>query len=210
MRRNTVVPRATLGRLPQYLRYLRRILPESRTVSATMISKALGYGEVQVRKDLSVVSGAGKPKIGYVTEELIESIDRYLIGGDISRAVIVGAGKLGGALLDYEGFADFGIDIISAFDADPARCGVSARGKTIRPVDDLFSFCRAQRIRIGVIAVPEAVAQSVCDLLVAAGVRAIWSFAPGHLTVPDGILLTEENLALSLAHLHVLSGNRET
>lgn len=209
MNRNAVVPRATLGRLPQYLRYLRRVLPECRTVSATMISRALGYGEVQVRKDLSVVSGAGKPKIGYVTEELIDSIDRYLTGGEISRAVIVGAGKLGGALLDYDGFADFGIDIVAAFDADPARCGFSSRGKSIRPMDDLFAFCRAEQICIGVITVPESMAQSVCDLLVAAGVRAIWSFAPVHLTVPEGVLLTEENLALSLAHLHVLSGNLE-
>ena len=209
MKKNTTLPRATLGRLPQYLRYLRRTAHEQKTVSATVISRALGYGEVQVRKDLCAVSGAGKPRVGYVTNELIESIDRYLTGGDISRAVIVGAGKLGGALLDYDGFADFGIEIVAAFDANPAKCGLSSSGKAIRPADDLFAFCRARKIRVGVIAVPESVAQSVCDLLVAAGVRAIWSFAPGHLTVPEGVLLAEENLALSLAHLHMLSGNME-
>lgn len=207
MKKATTVTRATLGRLPQYLRYLRRTAHEQKTVSATVISRALGYGEVQVRKDLCAVSGAGKPRVGYVTEELIESIDRFLTGGDISRAVIVGAGKLGGALLDYDGFTDFGIDITAAFDADPTKCGLSSSGKTIRPVDDVFAFCRTQQIRVGVIAVPETVAQSVCDLLVAAGVRAIWSFAPVHLTVPEGVVLREENLALSLAHLHVLSGN---
>lgn len=209
MREKTVVPRATLGRLPQYLRYLRRTAHEQKTVSATVISRALGYGEVQVRKDLCAVSGAGKPRIGYVTEELIESIDRYLTAGDVSRAVIVGAGKLGGALLDYDGFSDFGIDIVAAFDANPAKCGLSSTGKAIRPVDDLFSFCRTNQIRVGVITVPESVAQSVCDLLVAAGVRAVWSFAPGHLTVPAGTVLREENLALSLAHLRVLSGEPE-
>lgn len=209
MKKATTLTRATLGRLPQYLRYLRRTAHEQKTVSATVISRALGYGEVQVRKDLCAVSGAGKPRVGYITEELIKSIDRYLTGGDVSRAVIVGAGKLGGALLDYDGFADFGIDIVAAFDADPAKSGLSVSGKAIRPMDDLFAFCRSQQIRVGVITAPEAVAQSVCDLLVAAGVRAVWSFAPVHLTVPDGVVLREENLALSLAHLHVLSDNLE-
>lgn len=205
MKQVRTVTRATLGRLPEYLNYLQRMLPEKKTVSATAISRDLGYGEVQVRKDLSVVSGAGKPKVGYVTKELIESIERYLTGGDCCRAVIVGAGKLGGAILDYNGFEGFGVEITAAFDSAPGQCGLSERGKSILPMEQLEAYCRREKIRIGVIAVPASAAQAVCDRLVNAGIRAVWSFAPLHLEVPPHVLLQEENLALSLAHLHILA-----
>lgn len=205
MKQPRTVTRATLGRLPEYLSYLQRILPEKKTVSATAISRELGYGEVQVRKDLSVVSGAGKPKVGYVTADLIESIERYLTGGECSHAVIVGAGKLGGAILDYDGFLGFGLQIVAAFDTDPARHGISALEKPILPMEALEDFCRREMVRIGIITVPAKAAQQIADRLIGAGVSAIWSFAPTHLYVPENVFLQEENLALSLAHLHILN-----
>ena len=100
----SMVPKATLGRLPAYLGYLKQL--ESETVSATSISRALGFGEVQVRKDLGAVSGEGRPRVGYVTSELISSIEHCLGSGNIRKAVLVGAGKLGRALLDYSGFSE--------------------------------------------------------------------------------------------------------
>lgn len=209
MREKQTVARATLGRLPEYLRYLRSTYPESKTVSATAISRALGYGEVQVRKDLNAVCGAGKPKIGYVTEELIRAIEEHLAGGDCSRVVIVGAGKLGGALLDYDGFRSFGLDVVAAFDSDSDKCGKSAKDKPILPVDRLEDYCRTEGIRIGVITVPKAAAQDVCDRLVRAGIRAIWNFSSVHLKVPEDVLLQNENLALSLAHMHLLIGQTQ-
>ena len=104
------VSKATLGRLPGYLQYLRS-LPESHggTISATAIAKGLALGEVQVRKDLATVSGAGKPKIGYETSKLIRDIEDHLGYENLTNAVLVGAGKLGRALLDYDGFEDFGV-----------------------------------------------------------------------------------------------------
>ncbi|MBR7137022.1 MAG: redox-sensing transcriptional repressor Rex [Clostridia bacterium] len=203
MKQPRTVTRATLGRLPEYLSYLQRILPEKKTVSATAISRELGYGEVQVRKDLSVVSGAGKPKVGYVTADLVESLERYLTGGECSHAVIVGAGKLGGAILDYDGFLGFGLKIIAAFDTDPERYGASALGKPILPMEGLEDFCRREKVRIGIITVPAKAAQEIADRLIGAGVSAIWSFAPTHLRVPETVFLQEENLALSLAHLRI-------
>ena len=112
----SMVPKATLGRLPAYLGYLKQL--ESETVSATSISRALGFGEVQVRKDLGAVSGEGRPRVGYVTSELISSIEHCLGSGNIKKAVLVGAGKLGRALLDYSGFSEYGIEIAAAFDRD--------------------------------------------------------------------------------------------
>ena len=98
------ISKATLGRLPQYLQYLNDLpLCDGGTISATAIAKGLSLGEVQVRKDLAAVSGAGKPKIGYNITELIGDIERHLGSHELTNAVLVGAGKLGKALLDYGG-----------------------------------------------------------------------------------------------------------
>ena len=112
------IPKATLGRLPRYLEYLRTLPEIRRTISATAIAKALSLGDVQVRKDLAVVSGAGKPKIGYETDKLISDIEGHLGYKRLTNAVLVGAGKLGRALLDYDGFEDFGVKIIAGFDCN--------------------------------------------------------------------------------------------
>ena len=197
------IPKTTLGRLPVYLRYLESIQADSKTVSATHIAKALGYGEVQVRKDLGIVSGAGKPKIGYITSELAECLQRCLGQNSHRHAVIVGAGKLGCALLDYDGFADYGLEVVAAFDAATAagQQNASASGKPIYPMEEFDGFCDRESIQIGIITVPKDVAQSVCDLMIKNNISAIWSFAPCILKAPDHVTIQQENLALSLAHL---------
>ena len=194
------IPKATLGRLPQYLAYLRS-LPEMRhTISATAIAKALSLGDVQVRKDLAAVSGAGKPKIGYETDQLITDIESHLGCERLTNAVLVGAGKLGRALLDYDGFEDFGVKIIAGFDCNETTLKKGA--KEILPIRDIGVYCRKHDVKIGIITVGGGSAQDVCDKLVESEVEAIWNFAPVALKVPNGILLKQENLALSLAYLN--------
>lgn len=197
------VTRATLGRLPMYLEYLRSLdLSAAPNTSATIIAKALGLGEVQVRKDLSSVSGDGKPKIGYVTSELIEKLECFLGLNEHAKAVIVGAGKLGSALHEYNGFVKYGIDIVAAFDKNPENEVSSADGKTVLSMSKLTSFCQKEGVRIGIITVPVSAAQEVCDKLVESGICAIWNFAPIALSVPEGVIVKQENLALSLAYLN--------
>lgn len=201
------VARATLGRLPLYLQYLKSLSRDGNpTVSATTIAKALGLGEVQVRKDLSSVSGEGKPKIGYVTAELIDKLESFLRLNDKSRAVIVGVGRLGKALLGYEGFADYGLEIVAAFDCDSEIIGGSVSDKTILPAEQFEAFCQRENVKIGIITVPEDDAQDICDRMVKCGIRAIWNFATRTLTVPEGVQLRQENLALSLAYLNTQTG----
>ena len=202
--KQTTITRAALGRLPLYLRYLKSPDAVGETVSATSIARSLGLGEVQVRKDLAAVSGTGKPKIGYRTDELIAGIEAYLGCGDVNAAVIVGAGRLGRALLEYDGFSSYGLDIPAAFDIDPSLAGELPSGKLILPMSELREWCGAHRVRIGIITVPDHAAQGVCDELISCGIGAIWNFAPVALAVPDGTVLQQENLALSLAHLNLL------
>ena len=194
------ISKHTLQRLPMYLSYIKG-LPEDapKNISATTIAEALQLNDVQVRKDLASVSSSGKPKVGYNVKDLIAELEAFLGYTDIDNAVIVGAGSLGKALLNYSGFKAYGLNIIAAFDLceEPTEF----QGKTVFPIAQLESFCRKVNIHIGIITVPASSAQEICDLLVNSGIRAIWNFAPVHLVVPDGILVQNENMASSLALL---------
>ena len=194
------IPKATLGRLPQYLEYLRTLPGIRRTISATAIAKALSLGDVQVRKDLAAVCGAGKPKIGYETDKLITDIESHLGYERLTNAVLVGAGKLGRALLDYDGFENFGVKIVAGFDCNETALKMGT--KDILPIKDIKSYCCEHDVKLGIITVGQGSAQDVCDMLVKSGITAIWNFAPVTLKVPSGVLLKQENLALSLAYLN--------
>ena len=115
--------------------------------------------------------------------------------------MIVGAGDLGRALLGYHGFAAYGIEIVAAFDHDPARSGQTIHGKPVFPVERLQELCKRMQIRIGIIAVPAGEAQTVCDALVEGGVRAVWNFAPVVLSTPESVLVQNEDIAVPLAVL---------
>ena len=196
------ISKATLGRLPRYLEYLRNMPETRRTISATAIAKALSLGDVQVRKDLAAVSGAGKPKIGYETDRLITDIEIHLGHEELTNAILVGAGKLGKALLDYDGFEEFGVKIIAGFDCREDQLRINTQIKEILHVQDLKTYVEKHKVKLGIITVSKSAAQEVCDTLVKNGIKAIWNFAPVNLTVPDDVFLKQENLALSLAHLN--------
>ena len=195
------ISKKLLKRLPVYLAHLKSI-PESTNVSATSMAKALNLGDVQVRKDLAKVSDAGRRRTGRSREQLIRDIEEYLDFAAQTGTVIVGAGKLGRALLDYDGFEESGLNIMAGFDLEPCA-EHSEGGKPIYPMNRLEHFCRHYDVHIGVITVPAESAQSVCDALVACGITAIWNFAPVHLQVPDYVIVQSENLAVSLSALRV-------
>lgn len=171
-------------------------------ISATALANALGMGEVQVRKDLAMVSDGGRPKIGYLREALIDDIEQFLGYDNTTDAVLIGAGKLGQALMGYMGFEEYGLNILAAFDRNP-KMEKTDEGKPVYDIAKLEHFCRSHKVLMGIITVPSESAQAVCDQLIACGIKAIWNFAPLHLDVPDNILVQNENMATSLAVLSV-------
>lgn len=196
------IPKQTLLRLPLYLNYLRR-LPEGADeyISATKIAGALSLNHVVVRKDLATISSAGRPKVGYEVENLITELEDYLGYNDANDAIIVGAGRLGKALLMHEGFKDYGFNILAAFDVDETALEEEIPGKILLPMNKFMDFCERTKVRIGILTVPDKTAQAVANLMCECGILAIWNFTTVNLVVPENVLVQNENMAASMAVL---------
>ena len=197
--------KATFNRMPAYLKVLREMKKEKRdTVSSVTLAEALGINSSVVKKDLSAVKADdGKPKVGYVIDALIRDIEEFLGYNNTKDAVLVGAGRLGQALLSYKGFEAYGLNIIAGFDVDDRVIGHDVNGKKILPTGTLESIITKLDIKIAVLTVPRERAQIMADILVSCGIRAIWNFTPERLRLPEGIAVKNEDMAASLA---VLSG----
>jgi len=191
----------------QRMPYYRHLVAEAKArgemnISSTAIAEKLSLNPVLVRKDLAAVSTRhGKPKKGFFVDELLVDIERYMGCGEHKEAVIVGAGHLGRALMGNEEFGEYGIRITAGFDTDPKLAGTEINGIKILSAAELQDYCVGHGIKIAILTTPADNAQETADLLVEAGVSAIWNFALVMLKVPDGVLVRNENLASSLAVL---------
>ncbi|MDR1650003.1 MAG: redox-sensing transcriptional repressor Rex [Synergistaceae bacterium] len=197
------VSKQAIGRFPYYLKFLNELnINRQEYVSASAIASSLQLYEVQVRKDLAAVSRrAGKPGVGFPVARLIDDIKSALHYDSRNRALLVGAGHLGKALLSYKGFDDYGLEIVAAFDTDPSLHGREIDGKMIFPLEKLNELRDRFNVKIGIITVPASASEKVCGLLVASGILAVWNFAPTYLNVPEHVLVQNENMAASLALL---------
>lgn len=189
---------ATIQRLPQYLRILKYKKNEGiENISSTTIANELKLNSIQVRKDLALISrNEGKPKVGFNIKELIEDIENFLGLNNSKDIVVVGAGRLGQALMNYKNFEN-DVSIIMAFDKDIEKCN----GSNIFHINKMKDLIKRMNIHIAIIAVPKEEAQEVCDTLVKYGIKAIWNFAQVNLKVPDDVVLKNEDLSASLSIL---------
>lgn len=188
----------TLERLPKYLRILKEMkMKNIRNVSSTSIANELGFNPIQVRKDLACVSKTdGKPGVGFVVIDLINDIEEFLNINNSKDIIVVGAGRLGQALMNYSGFENK-IKVVRAFDVDKNKCD----NKKIFLMNSLKKYVKKNNICVAIITVPREAAQSVCDILIDSGIKIIWNFAPINLKVPDGVRIKNEDLSASLAVL---------
>lgn len=192
----------TLQRLPQYLIMLKAELHEDHTsVTADSIASVVRVSPSQIRHDLTSCGMNRAPGESYDVAELTKLIEHSLGYDDISNAVIVGAGQLGRALLSYQNYSDYGVDVIAAFDADESLVGREIAGRPVLSVKRMSSLCRRMKVHIGIITVPASHAQEACDRLLEGGIQAIWNFAPVHLKVPDNVIVKNEIIAVSLGEL---------
>ncbi len=204
------IPEASLRRLPIYYRSLQEMMAAGvGQVSCADLARVLDLDPTQVRKDIEMTGIVGKPRIGYGMGELVRWIENFLGWNRPKEAVLAGAGSLGSALLGYEKFRSHGMEIVAVFDIDPEKIGGLNHGKEVLPLLLLPDFVRRKRTLLGVIATPADAAQSVADLMIMGGVRAIWNFAPAHIHVPERVILQNEDLYHSLASLSFKLEKRE-
>lgn len=192
------VPQATVSRLPVYLRCLGELTKQSQTCSSEAIANLAGVNAAQVRKDLSYLGTHGVRGVGYNVDDLRVQI-RQALGLDAGYiVVIVGAGNLGSALSNYDGFSRWGFKVAALIDNDPAKVGQHVAGLTVQPFGDLEQIVADRGVAIGVIATPVEHAQSVADRLAAAGIRSILNFAPTVLNVPPHVHVRRVDLSSEL------------
>jgi len=197
------VPEPTLRRMPSYHGYLVRLREKGQImISASQIGADLGVHHTQVRKDLAYTGSEGRPKIGHRIDDLIASIEAFLHWNSTTEAFLVGAGRLGTALLGEASLEKAGVKIVAAFDISSRKVGQSIQGVRILPLEKFQDLVRRMHIAIGILVVPVEAAQEVAQLMVRSGIQAIWNLVPIELNVPGDVIV--ENLALH-ASLAVLS-----
>ena len=193
------IPPVVIDRLPLYTRALSALEAESReVVSSQELGTRLGVTPAQIRKDLSYFGRFGKQGRGYNVRKLLDELQRILGLDRQWRMALVGVGKLGRAILGYEGFAPQGFRIVEAFDTDATRVGERFNSLTVKSADDLESVLSANPVDVGIVAVPAEIAQNVINTLIKCGVRAILNYAPIAAQVPRGVHLKRIEPVLAL------------
>jgi redox-sensing transcriptional repressor len=201
---------STVRRLSAYLRFLEDF--EQRglsTISSEELAKRGGTTSAQVRKDLSFFGSFGKRGLGYSVPELAGRLREILGLGKEWRVVIVGAGKIGAALVQYRGFRQRGFNVLAAYDNNPEKIGRKLEGIPIRDIDQLEKDIPREKPDIVVLTVPSDQAQRVVDRVVKAGVKAILNFAPTQLQAPADVAVKTVNMAMELEGLSFALTNRD-
>ncbi|MGM0471791.1 MAG: redox-sensing transcriptional repressor Rex [Bacillota bacterium] len=200
--KKTITPTTTIERLPIYYRCLQRLNKLNvEVISSQELGDKIGIPSTQVRKDLSYYGEFGRRGVGYEVPVLLKQLKKILGLDRVWEVILVGAGNLGHALVNYEGFRKLGLEINHIVDADPDKIGKGFAGLEIQDIDRLTEIIKENEIKMGIIAVPADSAQNVADELIEAGVEAIWNFAPTYVKVPDEIELRDEDLSIGLISL---------
>ncbi len=198
-----------MRRLALYLRFLEQSAAQNfATISSAELAQRGGTTSAQVRKDLSFFGSFGKRGLGYSVPELSARIREILGLKRTHRVVLVGAGKMGGALLHYRGFRQHGFDVVAVYDKDPKKIGTRSNGLLVRDVRQLEADLRKEPTDIAILVTPAEAAQEVTDRLIRAGVKAILNFAPVPLAVPGDVAVQSVNMALELETLSYALANR--
>lgn len=202
------LPAASVARLPRYLRYLEQVAGSVDVVSSEEIADGSGVSAVQVRKDLSFLGASGTRGVGYDVDTLSERIAKALGLSTQHGVAIVGAGNLGSALANYQGFGSRGFDMVAIYDVSPRAVGTKLGSLAVRHLDQLVDDAKELGISIGMIATPAEAARDAAQALIDAGVRSILNFAPIEINVPTSVTVRRVDLAMELQILsyHLAQG----
>lgn len=203
------IAESTVRRLSLYLRFLEEFQAQGiDTVSSEALAARGGTTSAQVRKDLSFFGSFGKRGLGYSAPELVTRLRDILGLKQSYQVIVVGAGKIGSALVQYRGFAQRGFHIAAVYDADPAKVGLQWNGPVVRNVKQLERDLAREPMDIAILSTPAPAAQALAERLVRSGIKAILNFAPVQLLVPAHVAVKNVNMALELEALSYALRNR--
>ncbi len=193
------LPEAVVRRLPGYHRYLCDLCRlGTRRISSQELAKLMGLTASQIRQDFNSFGGVGQQGYGYNTDELRDRIAELLGLGRSFSLILVGAGNIGQALIKYAHFAELGLHIVAAFDTSPRVVEQNIGGIVVKPIEELTAHLAHGGVDIAIVAVPAPVAQDTANLLIDAGITALWNFAPVDLQVPPHVHVVNVHMLDSL------------
>lgn len=186
------MPKAIILRLESYLTYLGQLRSAGKTTATSEeLAGLFGISSSRVRQDLVALGAVGKPRSGYEIAALERNIVDALDVDNVKRMALVGCGNLGRALAGSDVWVHGGFELRAVFDSDPRVTGTEVAGLKVRAVTELFGVTKSEGIEAACLTVPGSAAQGVADLLIAAGVRAIWNFSPVEITIREGSAIVE-------------------
>ncbi len=192
------LPKATVVRLPRYLRLLEDLSETRETVSSAELAVSAGANAANARRDLSYLDFHGVRGVGYSVIELRNRIRIELGIASRRRVAIIGAGNLGTALANYGGFIRRGFDVAAVYDSDQGRVGALIGPNTVRDIEEFTADCALAKFDMVILSVPAAAAQHVADIVVEAGVGSILNFAPVRVDVPRQVWVRQVDLSMEL------------
>lgn len=189
------IPEKVSNRLTLYHSIMVEYIEEGQqTISSPQIAQRLGIDDSQVRKDFKLLNNAGKCRVGYLVQDLKDSIEKTLGFSKTKDAFIVGAGHLGLALAKYDSFNSYGLNILALFDNDPQKVDLQVNSKQIFHISKLPNLVKRLNVEIAILTVPRQYAQQVADFLIESDIKYIWNFTPAVLKVPPNVKVWNENL----------------
>ena len=207
---NKKIPLPSLKRLPKYYSIVCEHYKEGKDyIKSLEIAKKLDIDETQVRKDIALLNCAGKPKVGFNTNELKKHLEEFLDINNMKDSFLIGTGNLGLAIAKYNGFEKYGLNITALFDTDPHKIGLKVGEKEIFHVSKFPDLAQRMQVKIIITAVPKDAAQKMTDVAVKAGIKAIWNFAPINLEVPKDVLVVNQDLAADYMVLWLQLHNKD-
>ncbi len=196
------IPKIIIGRLPLYLRVLRRLKGEGEVYASSQeLGELLDISAAQIRKDLSHFGELGKRGTGYEIEYLIEELDQILNIDKVWDMIVIGAGDVGHALARYNGFRNRGFQVSGIFDSDPEKIGKKISDLVVQDIKDVKPYINDKGVKIALLATPATAAQHVTNELIDAGIKAILNYAPIYLKVPDDVHVEHIDPAVHLQKL---------
>lgn len=204
------ISQAVIGRLPRYFRYLGELKDNGvERISSNDLSKLMKVTASQIRQDLNNFGGFGQQGYGYNVNYLYTEISKIL-GLDLEhRIVVIGAGNLGRALLNYESFKRRGFIFMGIFDENPDLVGKKVGDIEVRSMDDLKDYIQEHKIDVAVLTIPKRAAKSVSETLIEDGIKAIWNFANIDIDAPENVVVENVHLSDSLMKLSYRFNNLE-